>query len=129
MAVAHRTYDELSGMVDSNDYQTAQIVAGALTLVPIDVADQVTSSCLILRFEDDGAYVPASVLAGRSIISFSSDFLQKHKNSPTMQTEAILLQIANHILGHQKGWERKDQGEDEAAHALVRQWLAEWATP
>ena len=104
-------------------------VAGALTLVPRDAASKVTGECLFLRFEVDGAYVPASVLAGRSVIGFASDFLEKNKSSPARRTEIILCECAHHILAHQKGWERKDRGEQDEANALAQRWLSEWATP
>ena len=129
MPEGHYSFEELIGMVDSNDYQTSHSAAGALTLVPRDVASKVTGECLFLRFEVDGAYLPASILAGRSVVGFASDFFEKNKNNPAKRTEIILCECAHHILGHQKGWEHKDRGEGEEASALAQRWLAEWATP
>ncbi|MGA2112541.1 MAG: hypothetical protein ABSG98_10400 [Anaerolineales bacterium] len=82
MPEGHYRFDELIGMVDSNGYQTSHEVAGGLTLAPRDVADKVTGECLFLRMEVDGAYHPASVLFGRSLIGFASDFFEENKNNP-----------------------------------------------
>jgi hypothetical protein len=129
MAVNRHGFDDLIGMVDGNDYQTLRAVAGALTLLPRDIAERLAAECFFLRFEADGTYLPASVQEGRSIIGFASDFLVKYKSNPSMQTQVILRECAHHMLGHHKGWEHRDPGEDMEADMLVHTWLANWATP
>jgi hypothetical protein len=96
--------------------------------VPRDVADKVAAECFFLRISLEGVYLPGSVLAGRSVIGFESDFFAKYRSNPTKQTEIILRECAHHMLGHQKGWEHKDPGEDMEADMLAHQWLANWAT-
>lgn len=127
MAENRYSYDELLGMVDGNDYDVTRAVAGALVLVPRDVADKVAKDCFFLRVDQEGIDLPASVLAGRSVIGFASDFFARYKSSPSKQTEVILRECAHHVLGHQKGWERRDPGEDLEASMLAHQWLANWA--
>jgi len=127
MAENRYTYDELLGKVDGNDYEVARAAAGALALVPRDVADKVSAQCFFLRINQDGIYLPGSVLEGRSVIGFESDFFVKFRNNPAKQTEIILRGCAHHMLGHQKGWEHKDPGEDMEADMLAHQWIANWA--
>jgi hypothetical protein len=129
MAVNRHSFDELIGMVDGNDYSTLRAVAGALTLLSRDIADRVARECFFVRFDSDGTYLPASAPEGRAIIGFASDFLTKYKSNPSMQTQVILRECAHHMLGHQKGWEHKDPGEDMEADMLVHTWLSNWTTP
>ena len=123
MAENRHSFDELIRMVDGNDYQTIRSVTGALTLLPRDIAEKVAGECFFLSLT--GRNVSArSIQEGRSIIGFASDFLIKYKNDPSMQTQVILRECAHHMLGHQKGWEHRDPGDDLEADMMVSQWLA-----
>ena len=124
----HCTFDELIGAVEGNEFDMCHTVAGVLTLVSRRIAEKVTAECVFLRFEGDGEYLPASILAGRSAVGFASDFIEQTKNKPAKRTEVILRACAHHMLGHQTGWDHKDQGEEDAAMALAHEWLAEWAS-
>jgi len=122
----HCSFDELIGTVDGNQYEMCHAVAGVLTLVSREVAEKVTGECVFLSFEGDGEYLPAGILAGRSVVGFASELIARTKNNPTKRTEVILRACAHHMLGHQKGWDLKNQGEEDAAMALAHEWLGEW---
>lgn len=115
---------EDGGMTTLDNDQARALMSKALAMVPEQVTELIIDTCLIHLFQkdNDGEYLPASLIEGKAIILLDRSMLEE---SEEYQIRLLLHECAHRILDHKWGLKSEtDHDRQEAeAWALVDKWI------